>query len=221
MTSEPDPPWLRDAVRAVGRELAAFGTTLWAIVASPARFADDWAAGRRRALNPLAFLLNALAVLGPWRALCARVIDPNPPTTPLWFELGKPIFPVVINISVTALFHLLLKPLGGRRPLRSSLAMAMYVSGGPLSILNFLVSPLVLYGFIHHYHGAVAMASAVANLTLLGVFFFYLIVTESSLHRLPRWRVTIAVVIAWILFGILPARVSIHHPDLMRSFLEG
>jgi hypothetical protein len=221
MTSEPDPPWLRDAVRAVGHELAAFGATLSAIVASPARFADDWGAGRRRALNPLAFLLNALAVVGPWRALCARLLDPNPPTTPLWLEVGKPILPVAVNISVTALFHLLLKPLGGRRPLRSSLAMAMYVSGGPLSILNFLISPLVIYGFLHRDHVTVAMTSAAANLALLGLFFGYLIVTQASLHRLPRCRVAIAVIISWMSFAILSARLTIHHPDLMRSFLEG
>jgi hypothetical protein len=221
MTSEPDPPWLRDAIRAVGHELATFATTLWAILASPARFAADWASGRRHALNPLAFLFNALAVLGPWRAAWARILDPNPPTTPLWFELGKPVFPVLMNVTVTALFHLLLKPLGGRRPLRSSLAMAMYVSGGPLAILHFLAAPLVLYGFIHHYHGAFAVTSALANLALLALFFVYLIAMQASLHELPRWRVTVAVLLAWGAFSVLSARVSMHHPELMRGLLEG
>lgn len=221
MTSEPDPPWLRDAARAVGREVAAFARTLWAIATSPARFADQWVSGQRRALNPLAFLLNALAVLGPWRALWARLVDPNPPTTPLWFELGKPIFPVIINVTVTALFHLILKPLGTRRPLRSSLAMAMYVSGGPLAILNFLLAPLMLYGFIHRENLTIVMTSAVANLGLLAAFIVYLIATQASLHRLPRWRVTIAVLLAWTAFGFLSARTSIHHPNLMRSLLEG
>ena len=32
---------------------------------------------QRHALNPLAFMLNALAVLGPWRVLWARLLDPN------------------------------------------------------------------------------------------------------------------------------------------------
>ncbi len=221
MTGEPDPPWLRDAARAVGHELAAFATTSWAIVAAPARFADDWASGRRRALNPLAFLLNALAVLGPWRALCTRLIDPNPPTTPLWFELGKPIFPVAMNVTVTALFHLLLKPLGARRPLRSSLAVAMYVSGGPLAIVNFAVAPLVLYGFIHREDLRITLVSSVVNLLMLLLFVVYLVVMQASLHKLPRWRVTIAVVVAWTTFGFLSARTSIHHPELMRSLLEG
>jgi hypothetical protein len=221
MTGEPDPPWMRDAARAVGHELAAFATTLWAILASPARFAADWASGRRHALNPLAFLFNSLAVVGPWRALWARLLDPNPPTTPLWFELGKPALPVLFSVAVTALFHLLLKPLGGRRPLRSSLAMAMYVSGGPMAILNFLVAPLVLYGFIHRDHAAVAVSSALANLVLLAFFFVYLIATQASLHKLPRWRVTVAALLAWSAFGVLSARMSLHHPELMRSLLEG
>jgi hypothetical protein len=220
MTGEPDPPWMRDAARAVGHELSTFAATLWAIVSSPARFAADWAAGQRHALNPLAFLLNALAVIGPWRALWARLVDPNPPTTPLWFELAKPAMPIVMNVSVTAIFHLLLKPLGGRRPLRSSLAMAMYVSGGPLAIMNFLVAPIVLYGFIHRTNVVIALILAVANLALLALFFVYLIAMQASLHKLPRWRVTLAVVVAWTSFGFLAARTSIHHPELMRSLLE-
>ena len=221
MTGEPDPPWLRDAVRAVGHELATFADTLWAIVASPARFAADWSAGRRRALNPLAFLLNALAVLGPWHVLWARLVDPNPPTTPLWFELAKPALPVVFHVVVTAGLHLLLKPLGATRPLRSSLGMALYTSGGPLTIMNFAVAPLVLYAFIHRENLALTMASAVANLALLGIFFAYLVVVMASLHKVPRWRVSIAVIVAWGAFGILSARTSMHHPNLMRSLLEG
>jgi len=221
MTSEPDPPWLRDGARAVGHELAAFARTLWAMVSSPSRFADDWAAGRRHALNPLAFLFNALAVLGPWRVLWARLLDPNPPTTPLWFEISKPLYPVVINVSVTAMMHLLLRPLGARRPLRSSLAMGMYVSGGPLAIMNFLVGPLMIYGFIHRENVTVALTSAFANFALLIIFIVYSVLAQAGLHRLPRWRVTIAVLVAWIAFGFLAARTSIHHPELMRSLMEG
>lgn len=221
MTGEPDPPWPRDAARAVGHEIATFATTLWAILSAPARFADDWASGRRAALNPLAFLLNGLAVIGPWRALWARLLDPNPPTTPLWFELLKPALPVTLSVSVTVLFHLLLLPLGARRPLRSSLAIAMYVSGGPLILLNVAIAPLALYGFIHRDYVTVALASSAANLVLLVVFIGYLIVMQAGAHQLPRWRVAIAVLLAWITFGVLSARLSMHHPELMRSLLEG
>ena len=221
MTSEPDPPWPGDAVRAVGRELAAFARTLWAMLSAPARFADDWAAGRRRALNPLAFLLNALAVLGPWRALWARLVDPNPLTIPLWFELAKPLYPIVINVSVTALVHLLLKPLGARRPLRSTLAIGMYVSGGPSAIMNFLVGPLMLYGFLHREDARVALPMALANLAMLAVFIVYSILAQAGLHRLRRWRVAVAVLLAWTAFAIVSARITIHHPDVMRSIMEG
>ena len=43
----------------------------------------------------------------------------------------------------------------------------------------------------------------------------------STLHRLPRWRVTLAVPVAWSTYGALSARVSFHHPDLIRSLLGG
>src|SRR3954471_20620249 len=149
MAGEPDPSWTTDAARAVGHEVAAYARTVGTIARHPARFAADWSDGRVRALNPLAFLLNALAVLGPWRAAWAHVVDPNRPSTPLWFELMKPAFPVILNVCITSVMHALLLIFGARRPLRSSCAMAMSVSGGPGAVLNLLLAPLMLYGFLH------------------------------------------------------------------------
>jgi hypothetical protein len=220
MTSEPDPPWVRDAARAVGHELAAYFVTLWAIASAPARFAAEWSDGRRPALNPLAFLLNSLAVVGPWRAIWARLLDPNPPTTPLWFEIGKPMLPVLISLVVTSWFHVLAVALGARRPLRSSMAITMYVSGGPLAILNFFTAPVVLYGFINRF-SPVGLWAVLVNFALLAAFFVYLVIAEAALHRLSRWRVTLAAVVAWFSFGAFSAWVSLHHPELVRSMLSG
>jgi hypothetical protein len=220
MTSEPDPPWLRDAARAVGHEVAGYFATALTIARAPSQFAANWGEGRVRALNPLAFMLNALAVLGPWRALWARLLDPNPPTTPLWFEMAKPVLPVVINVSVTALFHALVRAMGSSRPLRSSLALALYTTGGPLALVNFLAAPVMLAGYLHHTPLVFALWM-VANLVALAVFFVYLVAMETALHRLGRWRVTLAALVSWTCWAVLSAWLNFHHPELIRSLLGG
>jgi hypothetical protein len=220
MTGEPDPSWPRDAARAVGHEIATYARTVRLIMRGPARFAADWSAGRLPALNPLAFLLNALAVLGPWRAVWGRLFDPNPPTTPLWFELSKPIYPVVVNSVMTALAHVIIQPLGGRRPLRSSVAMTLYVSGGPLSVVGFLVAPLSLYGYLHRGSLLITTLTGLLNLTLLVTFFAYLIVMEAALHGISRWRVAFAVLAAWTTWGVFSGWLSFRHPELIRAILE-
>jgi hypothetical protein len=220
VSGAPDPKWPEDAARAVAHEVASYAKVVALIARHPRRFAADWADGRIKALNPLAFLLNALAVLGPWRALWARVLDPNAPATPIWFELAKPAFPIVLNSMVTTLAHGGMRLLGARRPLRSSVALALYVSGGPLAIINFICSPLVLYGYLHRYEGP-GMIAAATNLVLLVVFFGYLITMQAALHRISRWRVAIAVIVAWMSWAALSAWLNLHHPQIIRSILEG
>jgi len=216
-----DPPWIRDAARAVGREIAGYFATVRAFTRAPASFAVAWSSGEMRALNPLAFVLNALAVLGPWRALWARLFDPNPKSTPIWFDLLKPAAPIAVNVMVTSLFHVFVRVLGTQRPMRSSLAVALYVSGGPLAVLNFLLGPIVLYGFVHRLSRAVALWSALANFALLVVFLVYLVAAQAALHRMARWRITIAVLVAWIALGVGSTWVSLHHPEFVRGMLGG
>jgi hypothetical protein len=220
MNGEPDPHWIGNAARAVGREIGAYVATAWTVIRAPRRFATEWSNGTRVALNPLAFLLNALAVLGPWRALWARLLDPNPPTTPLWFELGKPVLPVVGNVLGMAVCHALVRLFGGQRPLRTSLAMAFYISGGPLFVLAFLAAPPSLYAFLHR-ESMVGFVSAFANLIVFVVFIVYTVITLRAVHRLSRWRVVVAVLVAWILYGGFWAWLSFVRPELVRSMMSG
>jgi hypothetical protein len=220
MASEPDPRWMVDAARAVGRELGAYVATAWAVIASPRRFALAWSDGTRRALNPLAFLLNALAVLGPWRALWARLLDPNPPTTPLWWELGKPAVRVVSSAVGMALCHALVRLFGGRRPLRTSLAMSLYISGGPLVPMTLVSAPLSLYALVHR-HGTAWLMAVLVNFCLYCLLIGYTVIMLRAVHQLSRWRVVTAVLIGWALFGTLWGWVSRVHPELVRSMMSG
>jgi hypothetical protein len=219
-TSNPDPNWIEDAARAIAREIAAYARAVLTIARHPGRFAAEWSAGRAPALNPLAFLLNAMAVLGPWRALWSRLLDPDRPTTPLWFEAVKPVLPIVLNTTVASLSHALLRLFGGRRPLRSSVAMALYASGGPLAILKLLVTPIGLYGYLHRNSPGVNAMSSATNVVMLFVFIGYLVVMQAALHRLARWRVAIAVLASWATWVAVLEWCNIHRPEIIRTLLE-
>ena len=220
MAGEPDPHWVRNAARAVAREIAAYLATASSVVRTPRQFAREWSEGTRAALNPLAFMLNALAVLGPWRVLWARIFDPNPPTTPLWWDLGKPVVPLAGNVIGMALCHALMRLFGGRRPLRTSLAMALYIGGSAMFGLSMLGSPLALYGFLHRENLLVNLVAGLFNLGVFVVFIVYTVITLRAVHRLSRWRTVVAVLLAWTLYGAFWAWLGVRRPELVRSLMS-
>src|SRR3954453_17773050 len=59
----PETRWLRDSLRATQDERALFAITAAAVTARPAQFGATWARGERRALNPLAFMATASALV--------------------------------------------------------------------------------------------------------------------------------------------------------------
>jgi Yip1 domain len=194
----PDPQWIRDAARAIRHEVGSFLATLWLITTSPARFTAEWSSGQRTALNPFAFMLNAIAVTGPWHVLWNRILDPSQPTVPVWFELGVlPVFPIVTKVMIAAAIHGAVRLFGGRRPLRSSMAIAIYVSSGPVAMLSFVITPLEVYARTYPPDSLVSLGyTMVVSLTILPVYLIYLASAEAALHRLSRKRVVLAVLLA-------------------------
>jgi hypothetical protein len=189
---EADPPWIRAAARAVLHEWRDYARTAWATTVAPARFARQWADGERQALNPFASIANALALVTVsevlWR-LVAHGSDELPP----WFDLLRPalqLFHIAVTVS---LFHFPLVLLGGRRPWRTSFAVALYVTSGPLLPLYLLRSVIVPMHLDAAQHLTVAqIAFAVGfSFVLLG----YLVVALAGAHAVRAWRVAAAFVV--------------------------
>jgi|SRR5579863_5044594 len=215
-----DPHWPRETAAAVYHEIIAYLTTARAIILHPARFGAEWSTGARRALNPVAFQLNALAVVGPWLVFWARLVDPNPPATPLWWDIIKSTLPTVGSAVGMSLCHVLVRLMGGARPLRSTLAMVFYISGGPLALLSLASRPLSLLAVVHPNDLRLGLASAAINLAMFVVLVWYQVVTLSALHQISRLRATIATLITWIAYGGLWAWLSFVRPELIHSLLD-
>jgi len=187
---ERDPQWIRVALGAVAHEWAAFGRTAWAATVAPARFAQQWADGEREALNPLACILNALAVVTAsevlWR-LVARGGNDLPP----WLDLLRPALQLFNSAVTVSLFHFPLVLLGGRRPWRTSFGVALFVTSGPMLPLYMARNALFPISFTAApppMDAAHIGFLAVLTVLLVG----YLVVMLAGAHRVARWRVALA-----------------------------
>ena len=199
---ERDPQWIRAAVRAVGHEWSEYARTGWAATIAPGRFARQWADGERAALNPFACLANALALVTVFEVLL-RIAWHGGGEMPPWLDLLKPAIQVFNSAVMVSLFHFPLVLLGGRRPWRTSLGVALFVTAGPmlpLYLLRALIAPIDFAAPKPQL--GVGQLAFVVGLTFALVA--YLVAALAGAHRVARWRVAVAFVVgASVLAGLL------------------
>jgi hypothetical protein len=184
------PPYVVDAARITRAEIASFLHTLARVCVRPGAFVAGWAAGNEPALNPIAFMLNALAVSGAYQALVVRLAQAGGNTQPLWIDGLRAVIPFVQTFAHCAIIHMVLRAGGPTRPLRSTIAAGLFVSGGPSLVATLLFFPVFAYASVRGPAGAVAgsgFAMAVVWLTWLGRALFGLY---------PRRRVLLVVGLA-------------------------
>ena len=87
--SSSEPNWIVDGIRHVRDELVLFGSTAAAVTLHPARFAEAWANGTRRALNPLAFLATAVGFTWPMKVLGDVLMQQRQEGQSIWLDLWQ------------------------------------------------------------------------------------------------------------------------------------
>jgi hypothetical protein len=202
-TSTPDPNWPRDALTAAMHEVGDYLALVWQTVAHPRRFYIEWSAGQRRALNPLAAMLNAVAVLGVWQIILRHALDMPPKDNAWWLELAQPILAAARACVFGLVCHFGVWIFGARRPLRTTLGAVLYCSGGAITFLELVLLPIFVYAeplllLPKHELGVrmiVVMASgmvySVAMLALLSV-------AIASAQGRKGWRIVVPVLVACI-----------------------
>src|SRR5512142_1408842 len=99
------PDWVKDGIRQFVDEVRLFLRTAADFTLRPFRFAREWSAGQRRALNPLGFLATAFAVAGPANAIFARLVRlPDEPSSLVRDALAA-LTPFVYYLFLGALEH--------------------------------------------------------------------------------------------------------------------
>ena len=192
---EPDPPWLRQAWDTAAHEWVEYTRASVAMTLRPRQFMQEWAAGRSKALNPLACILNAAAVLTAFGALLR--LRGRGDQVPDWYDLLVPAL-LLFNAAVSAsMFHFPLKLFGARGRWRTSFAATLFVASGPgllLSLAREVALPLDSTRLLHGERpGMAGMAClAVIGASSLG----YLAVALAGAQRVRLWRVGTALLLS-------------------------
>lgn len=137
-----EPDWVSTTSRAIRREIRSYFHTAWAFGWRPRETARAWADGRFKALNPLAYLLNSLAIIGPWRALWQRIL--KLPDLPLAQDIVLAAGPFIGVLAVGSFHHLLFRLLGSKRRIQSGWAIAIYSTGGFPTLLSLVSTPIAI-----------------------------------------------------------------------------
>jgi hypothetical protein len=209
-----EPEWLSETARHVVGEIRLYVRTAWAFARRPRASAAAWANGELKALNPLAFLLNNLTIIGPWHILWQRVL--RTPDVPLWQEALTAAAPF-LAVGLTASFlHLFFHLFGSKRRLTSTWAVSIYAGGGLPLICSLVADPLSLrlkqIGDAVNGQGPAALGShgwttffayTGALWALTGVMHVVQSIALSGLHGMSRRRSFFVLVVAYtVMFGV-------------------
>jgi hypothetical protein len=196
VANQADRKWLAEAARAVTHEWQAYFRTVSAVIRHPARFAREWADGTRNALNPLAYALNAGAIIVPWVLVLSRLLRRDMPNMPLWVDALQSARGLLGALWYILPGHFALRLVGGKRPLRTSCAIFIYFWCGPLALWTFVIMP---WAALYWRPGAptsplIRATNHVAFAAFVLIFAFYSTTMLAATHRLRLWRAVVAVV---------------------------
>ena len=221
------PSWIRDAVANGLGELRLFFATAKAFTFHPVRFAGAFIEGRQRAMNPLAFLATSAGLLGGLRLLLRAATASPDANLSLPGQLFEAVAPYLHYAALGCIAHLVFRATGSGRPLRDSLAMALFAGGGPAAFADLFT--LLTGAAFDLAHPALAGQPQVAPQGLwlfaliamptitFSVFSASLASSLASAHGARQWwRSAIAILGSYtatgLLFGVLDlkARYGMH-----------
>jgi hypothetical protein len=206
------PDWIRDAVAKLVEEVRRFVATAWGMTMRPTDFAAGWVSGRVRALNPIAFFATAMAALVPLQRQFNIEAGAFPKDVPLRIELAAAAAPYLIFVGLGLFSHPILRLLRARRPLRTTLGIALLIGGGPATVVGvpMVALQILLVRHVPLSHGA-DMGKVFAQhpywmgsvfvLSTVG-FAFYVVQFVRALaaaHGVRVWRPLVALPLAMVL----------------------
>jgi hypothetical protein len=221
------PRWIRDGLRATFGELKAFVQAGYQFSRHPSRFARSWSNGDTKVLNPAAMMATAAGFTLALRALLASVhgLEAFGGTDGLLGQIIDAVGPHVHYALLGLVAHGVLSVGGSRRPLGSTIGVALFVGSGPAllaQIASFVdIAVFLRFGPAAHVTSA---GSAWGATTLLVVLLGWLLMLVtlaaglSGVHGRPRWVTAVAVLVAVVvvghLFHVMPQRFGAYGPHL-------
>lgn len=207
------PEWLREAAATVRDEAVRFMVTVLQCSRHPRRFAAAWFAGDTRAPNPIGYVSTALAVTAATKSLTAALLGVDD-STGLWSSLAVATLPYAYYALLGVLSHIVFRLGGTTRPLSASLAIALYVGGGPGLLLTLsLELDMLLYSlltgrvkFEHGFLDAPPWALPILFGLVMATSALFVLALASALRGLhggSRLRTFVAIILALVISGLL------------------
>ena len=204
--------WLVDGFHHVAEQFALLFATAARFTRHPRQFSIDWAEGRFRAFNPLAFFATAAGVTGTLGVLVERATagEGARAVSTMGFVLQE-VEPYASYFLLGLLCHLCLVPLvgRGRRPWHTTLGISLFAGGGPAAAADILVFGLQV-GLKIGSDDSEAVASAAVDylaagsiLLANGVFLVAFAAGLAGVHRVRLWRILVALVAALALLSAI------------------
>lgn len=198
---------------AVRDEAVRYLVTVLQCSRHPRRFAAAWFAGETRAPNPIGYVSTSLAVTAAARSVTAALTGMDD-SGGLWSGLAVATLPYAYYALLGVMCHVGLR-LGGRtRPLGASLAIALFVGGGPGLMLTLSLDlDLWLYfaltgrmQTLHAFEDAPTWALPILFGLVAGMSALFVIALASALrglHGAGRLRTLVAIVLGLVVSGFL------------------
>jgi hypothetical protein len=237
MVKEDGPDWVRESVVTVRDEILRFVATLFHFTLHPRRFAAAWYEGKTKALNPAGFLSTALAVNAAVLLVFGWIRGTPESADSLWSTLGDATLPYAYYVGLGVLCHPILRLCGSRRPLRATVAIALFSGGGPGLLLRFSVylQVAIHIALVGDFHGQLveglpAWYAPISAVLAYGSFAAYALVLAAGLrglHAARRWQIAIALTMSLLtsayLLGVLHGALhfDLRAPHLVMGFGRG
>ncbi len=199
-----EPTWIRDGLRSAREELRLFFATAIALTLHPVRFGAEWAEGRIRTLNPLGYFITSLALFEAPLPLLFPDADNHSLPTRVLNVLG----PYLNYLALGAIGHAVLRLMGSRRGIASSIAMVLFSAGGPVAAVRLILALVVVVVIGSPDSNVNEVGTGLQVFVGLGVLLelvlFYGLVGLSfrGLHQTSRGRVVLALVAAFVATGL-------------------
>jgi hypothetical protein len=212
--------WAQEAIESALDEARLYLSTTAAFARHPGIFSAEWAAGERRAMNPLGFFATSLAIIGALGQLDRLWPAPGAGAPSFVGDALEALGPYLHAVILALLVHAMLRARRSGHPVLDSVAAALYAAG-VAEVAAALVVALIQVGFRKPIPevGQSPVGVACLAVAVIGAAIFFavaLVQSLAALHGMPRRWPAVALTLSWVLTGAIlsllqpPGRYGLH-----------
>jgi hypothetical protein len=205
-TGDEDPHWLRDALALpFVAKIRTIGRAVWFLLRAPRAFGEAWYRGERDIPNPLVAMTAAVSILTVLGQETRRLVNKDEPPHSLFSSFLETLGPYAVYIAIGIVAHGVLRLLGSRRKLRTTVGVTLLTGAGAGTLLALGIAlPAIvavrLLGMPSTLSNGLPNAGQAVLIVLFTLMYFYFLaafeLALAGAHGLPRWKGIVAGTVA-------------------------